>query len=558
MPREGDPVQAQATTIPHGLMQRCGRALSNPRGLVRHACIYTPLRASFPLRDTACGAEANGQSAFPGGTLRAHPQDSSAPTYQTGGFDSAHVDARSALRNGLAAGLHLHPQAGAQGIRRICMHSPTLPGTPLTAPQAPATAANAVGTRPGGSLPLSERLPVLDILRGFALMGILIMNMPGFSSSFFSEADGSHLWTSRLDQTAEQLRDMLFSGKFNSMFSLLFGIGFTIQYTRMQQTDPLHAKRTYMRRLLVLAALGIAHACIFWPGDVLHTYAILGIFVLFGLKRVSDRGILIGIGLCLLYPLASGLLRLAVITKEMTAQRVKIGQAFEISNQAAFGKGSFLDAAVESSRVMVHFYDNPLSLWGTLGWWVMMLLTVLIGLLAGRRRWVQRIPELMPKIRRITWWLLVIGLACGAAFTIIFGINRAPGPSPIKLLGGLCYGISRLALMLFYVMVIVQLSQRVGWRRFFAPLAAAGRMPLTNYLMQTFICTAIFNGWGLGLYGQVGPAAGLVLSLAIFWAVQVPWSLWWLKSHERGPLEALWAWSTYGRRPAATVAGNGH
>ena len=373
------------------------------------------------------------------------------------------------------------------------MHNPVLPGLPGPpgahgAPAASLSASVALHMTPGtgavetpaasgGSLPRSERLPVLDIVRGFALMGILIMNMAGFSTSFFAEADGSHLWVSRLDQLAEQLRAMLFSG----MFSLLFGIGFTIQYTRMQQTDPLNADRIYLRRLLVLAALGIVHAFIFWPGDVLHTYAILGIFVLFGLKRVSDRGILIGIGACLLYPLPS-------------------------------------------------------------------------GLLAGRRRWAQRIPELLPQARCLTWWLLAIGLICGAAFTVIFELNRVPGPSPIKLLGGLCCGINRLAMMLFYVKVIVQLSQRAAWQRLFAPLAAAGRMPLTNYLMQTLICTAIFNGWGLGLYGKIGPAAGFALSLAIFWAVQVPWSLWWLKTHERGPLEALWARLTYGRKPAAAGA----
>ena len=82
-------------------------------------------------------------------------------------------------------------------------------------------------------------------------------------------------------------------------------------------------------------------------------------------------------------------------------------------------------------------------------------------------------------------------------------------------------------------------------------------MPLTNYLMQTLICTTIFNGWGLGLYGQMGPAAGLALSLAIFWAVQVPFSLWWFKTHDRGPLEALWGRLTYGRKPAAGITAAG-
>jgi uncharacterized protein len=79
-------------------------------------------------------------------------------------------------------------------------------------------------------------------------------------------------------------------------------------------------------------------------------------------------------------------------------------------------------------------------------------------------------------------------------------------------------------------------------------------MPLTNYLMQTAICTTLFQGWGFGLWMQFGPAASLALSLAIFWLVQVPWSLWWLKRHERGPLEALWAWVTYGRRTDAAPA----
>ena len=78
------------------------------------------------------------------------------------------------------------------------------------------------------ALPVSERIATLDVLRGFALMGILIMNMPGFSYSGWHEADGSHYWPSQIDQVAEQVRDALFSGKFNSLFSVLFGLGFTL------------------------------------------------------------------------------------------------------------------------------------------------------------------------------------------------------------------------------------------------------------------------------------------------------------------------------------------
>jgi len=401
---------------------------------------------------------------------------------------------------------------------------------------------------PRQSLPPSERIPVLDVLRGFALMGILIMNMPGFSYSGWHEADGSHVWPSAVDQLAEQVRDALFSGKFNSLFSLLFGLGFTIQFARMQQADPARAGRMYLRRLSVLLVLGLLHACVFWYGDVLHVYALLGIVLLFALRHVGDRGLLWLIGGCLLYSVLSSLLRVAFTTPAFVDARVAEALATADRMDASFGHGGFRDAALENARLVAHDYGSLYDLWGTFGWYVSMTLTMLIGVLAGRRRWAQRIPELMPQVRRLGWICLVLGLTLSAASTVIWELNRTPGPTLIKTLAGLFYNVSRPALMLFYVMAIVQLFHRPGWAGLFRPLAAAGRMPLTNYLMQTALCTAIFNGWGLGLWGQVGPAAGLVLSLALFFGIQVPWSLWWLRRHERGPLEALWSRLTYGAR----------
>ena len=405
-----------------------------------------------------------------------------------------------------------------------------------------------------GSIPVSERIATLDILRGFALLGILIMNMPGFGQSFFAEADGSHLWPGAIDQWAEDVRDMLFSGKFNSMFSLLFGIGFTIQYGRMLERDPARATELYLRRLAVLAVLGLVHATVFWTGDVLHIYAILGLMLVFPLRNASPRVIIALIVACLLYPVISGALRLVIITPDVTAMLVAKSKALEASNNLAYGQGTFVQAAREHRHEFAYFYNNGWSLWGTLGFWVQMALTMLLGLLAGRLRWVQRISELMPQVRRLTWLALAIGLACGAAFMLIFHYNRVPGPSLIKYVGSLCYWTSRPATMIFYVLAIVQLAQIPAWQRRLSPLAAAGRMPLTNYLMQTAICTTLFYGWGFGLWGKVGPAAELALAFVIFFAVQVPWSVWWLSRHDRGPLEVLWARLTYGFGPAQAEA----
>jgi len=161
----------------------------------------------------------------------------------------------------------------------------------------------------------------------------------------------------------------------------------------------------------------------------------------------------------------------------------------------------------------------------------------------------------MPQIRRLMWWMLAVGIVCGAAFAVIFELNRVPGPSPIKLLGSVCYSLSRVAMMCFYVLLIVRLAENAQARRWLVPWQAAGRMPLTNYLMQSAICLTLFQGWGFGWWMIVGRAWGLALSLLIFFAIQVPWSLWWLRRHERGPMEALWAKLTYGRgEPAAGAA----
>ncbi len=211
------------------------------------------------------------------------------------------------------------------------------------------------------------------------------------------------------------------------------------------------------------------------------------------------------------------------------------------------GAGSFLATVHENLRQMAYDDLDLYSLWGTFGRYMSMMLT---GVLAGRRHWAQRIPELMPQIRRLTWVMLVAGLALSATATIIWEMNRVPGPSLIKTFAGLCYNVSRPMVMVFYVLLIVQRFERDALKALFKPFALADRMPLINYLMQTAICTTLFYGWGFGLCAQVGPAWGLVLSL-FFFAVQVPWSYWWLQGHERGLMEALWARLTYGKEPAA-------
>ena len=409
-----------------------------------------------------------------------------------------------------------------------------------------------------GPLSPTERISTLDILRGFALIGILIMNMPGFGNSFFAEADGSHLWPGPSTGRPRCVRDTLFSGKFNSMFSLLFGIGFTIQFARMQQLAP--GTPRPVPAPPARAAGGRACACpVFWTGDVLHIYALLGLLLVFALRHASDRMI---IGADRRLRALSGVSGVAARAGHHARhhRRARRGRQGLRSQQQPRLRPGYASSTWRGRTARVHLQlRQRWSLWGTLGCYVQMATTMLIGLLVGRHRLGAAHPRAdAARSGALTWWALAVGLACGLAFSSSSRLPRArsvadqgagqpllqtspPGDDDLLRAGDRATGA----------------AARRGKRRL-APLAAAGRMPLTNYLMQTAICTTLFYGWGFGLWGKVGPAAGWCWRSAIFFAVQVPWSVWWLRRHERGPLEYAWRVLTYGRmrfKPVTAAAG---
>ncbi|HWN37815.1 MAG TPA: DUF418 domain-containing protein [Gammaproteobacteria bacterium] len=395
---------------------------------------------------------------------------------------------------------------------------------------------------------LRERIFTLDAIRGFALLGIFIMNMPGFSASLFQGADGTHMWPEWWDRTAEVLRDVLFSGKFNSMFSMLFAIGFILLLERLEARDSQHATAIYLRRIGWLLVLGVIHACVFWTGDVLHMYALFGVALL-ALRRVPEKWLWALFVVSLLYPVAWGLYRLLTTSPEETQAMIALLAQWEASNNVAYGTGSFLAAAREHFREMVFLYTDPRPLLNFLaGFYVQLFTTMVLGLILGRRHFFQNAASHIEGVKRVQWAALAIGVLTGA----IYGYYEATVTDPLTptALGAtarLAYVLCRVATMTFYVATIVRAVQSVAWRRFLAPIATVGRMPLTNYLLQTLLATFIFYGWGLGFWGKVGPALQLLLAIAIYFIIQVPLSRWWLNRFTLGPMEYLWRVLTYGR-----------
>ncbi|HTU65020.1 MAG TPA: DUF418 domain-containing protein [Steroidobacteraceae bacterium] len=391
-----------------------------------------------------------------------------------------------------------------------------------------------------------ERIYTLDVIRGVALLGIFIMNMPSFNTSFYAGTDGTELWPAWWDEWTRTTTEVLFSGKFNSMFSMLFAIGFTIQLGRLESRDPGHAKSIYLRRIFWLFVFGAIHMCVFWTGDVLHMYAMFGV-VLLALRRVPEKLLWALFAGCLLLPVAMMVHRLLTFVPADREIIVAGSRLMEASNNLAYGQGSFLDALREHTRETIHLYTTPWELRGLVNFYAQIFATMILGLILGRRQFFQDTEKHLPFVRRIQWIALAGGIAAGAVFAIWENTTTDfVTPTPFRLFAGICYWVCRVLVMIFYVATLIRCVHNPAVRPKLNVFATAGRMPLTNYLMQTAIATTLFYGWGFGLWGKVGPALDLLLAVTIYFAIQVPVSAWWLKRFELGPMEYLWRRLTYG------------
>jgi uncharacterized protein len=393
----------------------------------------------------------------------------------------------------------------------------------------------------------AERIPTLDAVRGFALLGIFIMNMESFSASLFARYGGVERNTGGWDFAAETLRNVLFAGKFNSMFSMLFAVGFTIQLTRFLEREPQRANALYLRRIFWLFVFGALHACVFWVGDVLHIYALFGLVLLF-LRRAPDRVLVAVIILSLLFPAATGLINALTTSPDELRLFTSQMKTLVASGESIYAHGTFLQVARQNVYMMGQIYSPALFPRFYLNVYVTFLTTMVLGLLLGRHRVFQNIVQYLPQVRRLQWWALGTGLISSATFAGWLMTTQNPlAPSAFKILASTAFGVSRVAIMSFYVCVIIRAMTSERWRSRLEPLVLAGRMPLTNYLLQTVIATFIFYGWGLGFYERTGAFAELLLALAIFFGIQVPLSRLWLRRFRMGPMEYLWRVLIYGR-----------
>jgi uncharacterized protein len=399
----------------------------------------------------------------------------------------------------------------------------------------------------------TDRAELLDALRGFALGGVCLANL-FVSFSLWNEPTAppaAALATAATDPTAAFLIRALVDGKFYSLFSLLFGIGFAVQLQSATARGDVRL-RTYRRRLWVLLGIGLCHLLFVWSGDILAFYALVGL-LLVRLRNLSDRALWRWVVVLLVLPvplwavfwLSGGWKAPVPITLGIPFYAVAQALAKAMGNKTYYQMVANADWGVALKALRLGAFmraGNLLFEWRAFK----VLAMFLVGLWLGRHQVFRQLAAYRPLLRRVAIWGLAWGLpasllnayldhnpeyyqgeAAGLSFAVLYALGVAP-------------------LALGYAASFALAWQRPGAQQVLRQLVPLGRMALTCYLSQSFIGNFLFTGLGLGWVGKVGPTLLWPLA-AVILLVQLLACRWWLQYFRFGPAEWLWRSLTYGK-----------
>jgi len=372
-----------------------------------------------------------------------------------------------------------------------------------------------------------ERIDILDILRGFAIFGILAVNIYGMSSPNFLPGYVEPEWP-WYDELAKTLMLFFTEGKFYVIFSFLFGLGFSVQLARAE-TKGADVRSFYPRRLWILFGFGLLHAALFFVGDILRHYALFG-FALLAFRKGTDRTLLVWAGIFFVI----GFLFLGLLGGPAgSGGELPEGMPDIIAqSRQVYNSDSFLSVVLfQIFGGIFSFFIIGLTQGGT----VMALF--LMGLLVGRAKFFEKLSENRDLLQKIALWGLLAGLVFNALFVFVED----------AWLSSLGFALGSPVLSAAYVSGLCLLSLTAFGAKLLAPIGKVGRMALSNYIAHSVICSFIFNGYGLGMFEQIGPAGlwGIVFGIYL---VQIPISAWWLSRFQFGPLEWVWRSLTYKQR----------
>lgn len=388
----------------------------------------------------------------------------------------------------------------------------------------------------------AERIPVLDVLRAFALYGVLLANsVPWFSGRAFMPRAELMAQTSTVDEVFLTLLNIFVDGKAMSLLTFLFGLGFSLQLMRAEAGGR-SVIPTHLRRLAAMALIGVCHVLLIWWGDILWGYALAGVGLVF-FRRVRGWKLLVWAFVIGVVPQFV----MAIPAVQKLAMKVTpVPADFAAFRAQVFAAITGHDRLLLTEMHVKHAYYHVGRIWV---WYFAWLLgRFLVGYWAGTTRLLQDAGQRLPFFRKLLAWGLVLGLAgssIGAARRLLQR-HSITAPDGVWLALSIPSDIAVMLLAGAYAAAVVLLMQRPGWKRAFMLIAPVGQMALTTYILQSVFCTFLFYGWGLGLAGKVHAVYLLPISLGIF-LLEVLIARAWMSRFRFGPLEWLWRSMTYGR-----------
>ena len=384
----------------------------------------------------------------------------------------------------------------------------------------------------------SERADVLDSLRAFALLGIFVSHVPGFSGfEFMTSAEQAARDPFGVNAPLAMFLEFLIRGKFFSLFSLLFGIGFAVQLESATRRGANFA-RHFARRLTILFAIGIVHALI-WYGDILKDYALIGLVLIVTARWSAARtgqAAVCALILRAVWPLIVWLIVAWLAPLEKHADPAE--SFFALTRTFAGSDASAVFAAnlgLLKFKALQMLYDGKA---------ISVLGMFLLGAYIGKRRLCRDLALHAPLFRRVFAVGATLGIIGDAVLVPIHEMTPGYPPSVLWVIEQAFFAVAVPAMTLAYASGFALLWQHPSGR-FLRALAPAGRMALTTYVSQSLIGVFVFYGIGLGLSGTIGFAECTAFAAAVL-ALQCILAAIWLNIFRFGPLEWLWRRATYG------------
>ena len=399
------------------------------------------------------------------------------------------------------------------------------------------------GAVQAGPVTSAERIFYIDLLRGMALFGILAANMRGFNVPESVYGNIKILFHGTADMIAQGFIDIFIQGKFVTLFSFLFGMGFAVQLTRAEARGAKFMS-FYPRRLAALAMFGLIHGILIWWGDILLAYAIGGAMLLL-FRKMSQKHVV---------RWAFGIMSMPIL----------VISGFYVAAFFGYGPGSKpptppnmekINAviAIYSHGTVLQILKENVVIWkqavasASFGFYALSLF--LLGLYVYRSGIVDHLSDYQPLLKKVAAWCIPIGLALETFVALANLRPPQPHPTLIGYFATILNLVSAHILSAGYASALAVLIQNPAWKRRLSPFAAVGRMALTNYLTESVLCTLFFYNYTTGLYGRVGPAVDLIPTVVLYGA-QVVFSNWWLARYKFGPMEWIWRGLTYGKFPS--------